>query len=342
MANRSYLYAANHVPGSPVDEDTSPVGMSEWSNGIPFVYKLLLSPAPSICASPMDPTVKTVICGPYEEGLDRFKNFTKKICTPAAQPLIREALMFLEDSANRRKYFLLECFEIFDLQEEPHEVQASSLLEELRALESSADTHIRSLETAAGRSDRTLIQALRNLGFGYWSTVLYFELSDEPGDRLPVEDDALSEQWLAEQKQKEEEYLAYFCCQIEVIADESLAPPLSQLNIYVDGNVNSTRRNDNTPPGGELIRVAPGKHRIVIREPFDQAKESRLESNTLHFCLRKGDAARFVITSTGEEIAISQQRNVSRAGRRQRLPRWINAIAMRIKAISTEDLKHTD
>ena len=77
MANRSYLYATDYLPESTAEApDTHPIGVSEWSSEIPFVYKLLLSPAPTVCASPIDPTAKTAICGPYEEGVQRFKDFT--------------------------------------------------------------------------------------------------------------------------------------------------------------------------------------------------------------------------------------------------------------------------
>ena len=51
---------------------------------------------------------------------------------------------------------------------------------------------------------------MHNLGFGYWSRTLYFDLSEQPKTQEFVEDEALSQQWLAEQEQKERDFLAHF------------------------------------------------------------------------------------------------------------------------------------
>lgn len=52
MANRSYLYSTNVVPGPDVKKATRTLtGISEWNYDIPIIYKLLLSGNPRPCKS---------------------------------------------------------------------------------------------------------------------------------------------------------------------------------------------------------------------------------------------------------------------------------------------------
>lgn len=65
--------------------------------------------------------------------------------------------------------------------------------------------------------------------------------------------------------------------------DGSLPGGIWQWEVYVDGNVHSrgpgSTRKD---PLKYYALLAPGIHRIVIREP-DHTKSNRIESNTLSF-----------------------------------------------------------
>jgi hypothetical protein len=137
MANRSYLYAIDVVPSA----DSPPskprcVGISEFNWAIPIVFKLLVSGSPRTCRSIIWKTPDDIaLVGEYTRGLRRLKEFLTQIDVPAAQPLIKECLEFLEDKRNRRKYFLLECGEVFGLTEEPIDQQNAGLLNEIRNLD---------------------------------------------------------------------------------------------------------------------------------------------------------------------------------------------------------------
>ena len=50
MANRSYLYSCNVIPGpDAVEQGRKLVGISEYRFDIPIVFKLLLSGSPRTC-----------------------------------------------------------------------------------------------------------------------------------------------------------------------------------------------------------------------------------------------------------------------------------------------------
>jgi hypothetical protein len=137
MANRSYLYAIDVVPSADSPPSKSRcVGLSEFSSAIPIVFKLLLSGNPRTCRSIIWRTPDDIaLVGEYAPGFRRLKEFLAQIDLPAAQPLIKECLRFLEDKRNRRKYFLLECGEVFDLTEEPIDQQNAELLNQIRNLD---------------------------------------------------------------------------------------------------------------------------------------------------------------------------------------------------------------
>ena len=51
MANRSYLYSLSNRPASYGDRPDTISSLSEWAYDVPFVYRLLLSADPQLCAS---------------------------------------------------------------------------------------------------------------------------------------------------------------------------------------------------------------------------------------------------------------------------------------------------
>ena len=51
MANRSYLYSADTLPTSDVNQKPRVVGISEWNYDIPVAFRLLLSGYPRKCRS---------------------------------------------------------------------------------------------------------------------------------------------------------------------------------------------------------------------------------------------------------------------------------------------------
>lgn len=59
----------------------------------------------------------------YAPGVERLKEFLNKIDLPTARPLVEEALQFLADECSINKYFVLECGEIFGMDDEPIQEQ---------------------------------------------------------------------------------------------------------------------------------------------------------------------------------------------------------------------------
>jgi hypothetical protein len=85
MANRSYLYSLSNRPGSYEDRPESISGLSEWAYDVPFMYRLLMSGEPQLCASlisdglgddpPEQKTRLFAISGNFELGFERVKRF---------------------------------------------------------------------------------------------------------------------------------------------------------------------------------------------------------------------------------------------------------------------------
>jgi len=200
VANRSYLYSTNVVPGQDADKSKRRiVGISEWNYDIPLVFRLLASGGTRTCRSVIwDNPDEIALLGDYAEGVARLRAFLKQIELPAAQPLIQEALAFLDKESNRNTYFLLECGEIFDMEETPLAAQNAQLLHGMSNLHAETESILagmRKLHAEQAKSAGLIarlfgakppkpadpktdpLQPLRALGLGYWSNVLYFDFS---------------------------------------------------------------------------------------------------------------------------------------------------------------------
>lgn len=198
MANRSYLYATNIVPGTnPEGLSLRVSGISEWAYDIPLVYKLLLSGNPQTCSSVIwDIEGDCALIGEYEQGVEKLKQFLQQINHPVAAPLIKEALAFLENKNNKNSYFLLECTEIFYMDEAPPAEQNQALLEEILhidALTAQTVEELRSNAPApakvpnffsrlfgakpqATEDEENFLNALLELGLGDWNNTLYYDI----------------------------------------------------------------------------------------------------------------------------------------------------------------------
>jgi len=193
MANRSYLFSSDSVTHTGIRRDCKPIGIAEWGYDIPLVFKILLSGNPATCRSLLFAhTHDIALVGDFAQGVRNFERFLKRIDVPAARPMIEEARRFLNKPENQRRYFLLECGEIFCMDEKPHHEQNSALLQEIQALAPRIDDAIRSVKPPrtglfakllqrkrpVSSSDSDLTEAVRVLGFGNWSNHLYFGFAD--------------------------------------------------------------------------------------------------------------------------------------------------------------------
>ena len=182
MANRSYLYSTDRIPGS--GEGIQVVGITEWNYEIPILHKLLLSGGTQPCKSLIwdDPEV-FALAGDYQEGVRRLRCFLLAIKAPHAQSLVAEALEFLDSENNRKKFFFLECAEIFDLEDEPFADQLAGLLEEIRNIDGESERVLSALNSLPTGPDQAEdLAPFYAMGLGNWSNCLYFDIGDRDDD----------------------------------------------------------------------------------------------------------------------------------------------------------------
>ncbi len=195
MANRSYLYSSNFVPGR---DDTIGarriVGISEWNYDIPIVFKLLVSVNPRRCRSLLfDSPDEIAIVGDFDAGVNRLMQFLDQIGHPAIESLKDEAEEFFASDGNTNDYFLLECGEIFMMDSIDLGEQAASLFGGIRDIEpdlTKAKAHIEARlqeeihppgffarlfgATRPVRQENST-ELVFTLGLGNWSNTLYYE-----------------------------------------------------------------------------------------------------------------------------------------------------------------------
>ena len=201
MANRSYLYSTNVIPGS-IDEvdDRKMIGIAEWDYEIPIVCKLLLSGNPKTCRSSLwENPEEIALIGDYATGVKKLEEFLSQIELPAAQNSIAETIEFLNRPENKNQYFVLECGEVFDMDDTPLFEQNLALLEGLKNLQPEVDRALQSLVPPSvellkstrffarlfGRTSKLsvpvhdLMKSIDDLGLGNWSNILYYDFSGD-------------------------------------------------------------------------------------------------------------------------------------------------------------------
>jgi hypothetical protein len=197
MANRSYLYSSNFVPSPDANEvDRRMTGIAEWNYDIPIAFKVLLSGNPRKCRSSIwEVPEEIAIVGDYDLGLARLFRFLDRIPLPEVVPLKEEARRFLTDEANKNRYFVLECGEIFEMDEVPLSEQNDRLLAEVRNIEPLVEAVLANLSpsqptTAKPRgflsrllgreppavAKKASAAGVDSVGLGNWSNILYFDL----------------------------------------------------------------------------------------------------------------------------------------------------------------------
>jgi len=96
MANRSYLYSLGNRPTSYEDRSEKISGLSEWAYDVPFMYRLLMSVDPQLCASLVadglgdeeegQKTRLYAISSPFAPGLERVRRFADIVKLLASTP----------------------------------------------------------------------------------------------------------------------------------------------------------------------------------------------------------------------------------------------------------------
>lgn len=96
MANRSYLYSLSNRPTHYTDRPETISGLSEWPYAVPFMYRLLMSGDPQLCASlisdgleddePEHRTRLPAISSTFAPGLARVRRFAEIVRAAVATP----------------------------------------------------------------------------------------------------------------------------------------------------------------------------------------------------------------------------------------------------------------
>jgi len=196
MANRSYLYTSDHLPGSPAWVARKELrSIAEWNYDIPIAFRILLSGAPvAVRSSIWDTPDLIAIAGDAKTGLARL-NAYMAVLPEATAPLVDETRAFFAKPENVKRHFILECGEIFDLSEGDMAEKNRALVSEIGRITDDvsklkgrhalpADTRLRALfrRVLGGTSTRQPADPLApfyGLGLGSWSDVLYFQFMND-------------------------------------------------------------------------------------------------------------------------------------------------------------------
>ena len=196
VANRSYLYTTNHLPESPEWEKTKDLhSISEWNYDIPVAFKLLLAGNPvAVKSSIWETSEKIAIAGDFQSGLAALNEYLAKLPSQA-ETLVSDTKAFLSETSNERKYFILECGEIFDMEEGSLEAKNLALVEEIKSIGSDIQAMVVPEPVIIEDAKRELFDKLLDrkqespkvdplapfygLGLGNWSNILYFQFSEE-------------------------------------------------------------------------------------------------------------------------------------------------------------------
>ncbi len=187
MANRSYLYVVDEVPGhgAPL---TRVSGLSEWNWDVPLVHELLVSGSGRLVPSTIWDAPAAAILGDYDQGVANLERlFARLPQDRETQRQIAEARSVLGAPENRGRYLLLEVAEIHVLSATDDENPHPEMLREAQGVVRDTEQQVDALIGAALELPPEKLQELT--GSGAWASNLYFEPSGEvqsPAQAAPV------------------------------------------------------------------------------------------------------------------------------------------------------------
>lgn len=190
MAHRCYLYTTDHLPGSAEwTEKKALRGISEWPDAIPLSFQILLSGnTVAVRSSIWDSPEPLALAGDSEIGLRRLMDYLQLL--PAqAEPLVAETKSFFAQADNRRKYFILECREIFDYADAEMAVKNAEIRAQIAAIgDDLSGLYLPEPDGPESLLRRILRRLLKmpppsplgpyyEVGLGLWSNLLYYDFS---------------------------------------------------------------------------------------------------------------------------------------------------------------------
>ena len=198
MANRSYLYSLDFdINKEKRNEDKKVCGLSEWPYDVPLAYKILLSQESKLSKSIIWETdEKIAIIGDFYKGREKLFSFLDELLKMnlldknELENQILETKEYLNNPKHENKYIILECEEIFEMNEDELENQNKILYEEVLKIDGTINNFIEEIKKPLNkdnygvkklinRNKLTLEQAvnavkLNLLGIAFWSDVLYY------------------------------------------------------------------------------------------------------------------------------------------------------------------------
>ncbi len=196
MANRSYLYAADSYPGEAGESSLHArnlVGIAEWNWEVPGLAEQLIKVNPKICDS-------TIWDGPYaivaefDGGVEKALAMLDLITHPEAAEYVDKARKALTSESSRRRYFIFEPAEIFDMisDTDPIEEQLQSLFDGLNSRYGGPDYYVKRVNSATTENKD---EVFREAGlYAFWNEHLYFAPVDggeseeaTPAPEVPVD-----------------------------------------------------------------------------------------------------------------------------------------------------------
>lgn len=219
MANRSYLYSINFDKTiENRQENDKIIGLSEYSYNIPISYKILVSQDTKLSHSIIwDYENPIAIQGNFQKGKQKLFLFLEKLKnenifdSEELEKYITDTKTFIEN--NELENVILECGEIYEMNDEDLEIQNQQLFDEIYNINNTIDNLLNELKSAklslekmyverenlsnpsffskifSSNKSRTEeldknIEITKNnmwwsLGIDYWSNILYYDFSDE-------------------------------------------------------------------------------------------------------------------------------------------------------------------
>lgn len=219
MANRSYLYSISFDKTTEDrQENDKIVDLSEYSYNIPISYKILVSQDTKLSHSIIwDYENPIAIQGNFQKGKQKLFLFLEKLKnenifdSEELEKYITDTKTFIEN--NELENVILECGEIYEMNDEDLEIQNQQLFDEIYNINNTIDNLLNELKSAklslekmyverenlsnpsffskifSSNKSRTEeldknIEITKNnmwwsLGIDYWSNILYYDFSDE-------------------------------------------------------------------------------------------------------------------------------------------------------------------
>lgn len=178
MANRSYLYSINEIPGIKVRQTLTVKGLSEFRWGVPLTYLILLSGKTNVCDALIGEfDAPAALAGDYSKGVDRLERFSELMRewnvnhVSVFERQMQDALSFLKDDTNIQQYMYLDITEIFNIGGE-NDVDGYKLNVELVGEALDAGNYEQMNKHILDGDLKTNWE--EHLGLDYWSDVLYF------------------------------------------------------------------------------------------------------------------------------------------------------------------------